>query len=89
MNQLALKILANATSYGIFIELNVEDADDEDALVSIFTSQGKRTVPASKRELPGRYYHPLLATLITGAAQAHVGAHRAACIRARSELGVL
>ena len=43
MNQLALKILANATSYGIFIELNVEDADDEDALVSIFTSQGKRT----------------------------------------------
>jgi hypothetical protein len=69
MNQLALKILANATSYGIFIELNVEDVDDEDALVSIFTSQGKRTVPASERELPGRYYHPLLATLITGAAR--------------------
>jgi hypothetical protein len=69
MNQLALKILANATSYGIFIELNVEDADDEDALVSIFTSQGKRTVSASERELPGRYYHPLLATLITGAAR--------------------
>ena len=69
MNQLALKILANATSYGIFIELNVEDADDEDAPVSIFTSQGKRTVSASKRELPGRYYHPLLATLITGAAR--------------------
>jgi hypothetical protein len=69
MNQLALKILANATSYGIFIELNVENADDEDALVSIFTSQGKRTVSASERELPGRYYHPLLATLITGAAR--------------------
>jgi hypothetical protein len=69
MNQLALKILANATSYGIFIELNVEDADDEDALVSLSTSQGKRIVPASKRELPGRYYHPLLATLITGAAR--------------------
>jgi hypothetical protein len=69
MNQLALKILANATSYGIFIELNVEDADDEDALVSISTSQGQRIIPASKRELPGRYYHPLLATLITGAAR--------------------
>ena len=69
MNQLALKILANATSYGIFIELNVEDADDDDSLVSISTSQGKRVVPASKRELPGRYYHPLLATLITGAAR--------------------
>jgi DNA polymerase elongation subunit (family B) len=69
MNQLALKILANATSYGIFIELNVEDGDDEDALIPIFTSQGKRTVPTPKRELPGRYYHPLLATLITGAAR--------------------
>jgi hypothetical protein len=69
MGQLALKILASATSYGIFIELNVEDAGDEDALVSIFTSQGKRTVRASERELPGRYYHPLLATLITGAAR--------------------
>jgi hypothetical protein len=69
MNQLALKILANATSYGIFIELNVEDADDEDAPVLLFTSQGKRTVSASERELPGRYYHPLLATLITGAAR--------------------
>jgi hypothetical protein len=69
MNQLALKILANATSYGIFIELNVENADDEEVLVSIFTSQGKRAVSASERELPGRYYHPLLATLIPGAAR--------------------
>ena len=69
MNQLALKILANATSYGIFIELNVEDADDDDPPVSIFASQGERTVEASKREQPGRYYHPLLATLITGAAR--------------------
>jgi hypothetical protein len=69
MKQLALKILANATSYGIFIELNVEDADDEEAPVSIFTSQGKRVVETSKLEEPGRYYHPLLATLITGAAR--------------------
>jgi hypothetical protein len=28
--QLALKILANATSYGIFIELNVDEPDDAD-----------------------------------------------------------
>jgi hypothetical protein len=69
MNQLALKILANATSYGIFIELNVEDAADEEAPVSIFTSQGKRVVETSKLEEPGRYYHPLLATLITSAAR--------------------
>jgi hypothetical protein len=69
MNQLALKILANATSYGIFIELNVEDADDEDGPVPIFTSQGKRVVQVGKHEQPGRYYHPLLATLITGSAR--------------------
>ena len=69
MNQLALKILANATSYGIFIELNVEDAEDDDPPLPIFTSQGKRIVEPSKREQPGRFYHPLLATLITGAAR--------------------
>jgi hypothetical protein len=69
MDQLALKILANATSYGIFVELNVEDADKEDAPIALFTSQDKRLVEASKREEPGRYYHPLLATLITGAAR--------------------
>jgi hypothetical protein len=69
MDQLALKILANATSYGIFIELNVEDADKEDAPITLFTSQDRRLVEPSKREEPGRYYHPLLATLITGAAR--------------------
>ena len=69
MHQLALKILANATSYGIFIELNVEDTDEEDALVPIFTSQGRRVVETAKREQPGQYYHPLFATVITGAAR--------------------
>jgi hypothetical protein len=69
MDQLALKILANATSYGIFIELNVEDADKDDAPIALFTSQDRRLVEATKREEPGRYYHPLLATLITGAAR--------------------
>ncbi len=69
MNQLALKILANATSYGIFIELNVEDGDDAGAQMPIFTSRGRRIVETAKHERPGRYYHPLLATLITGAAR--------------------
>ncbi len=69
MNQLALKILANATSYGIFIELNVEGTDEGNEPLAVFTSQGKRIVEASKREQPGRFYHPLLATLITGAAR--------------------
>lgn len=69
MDQLALKILANATSYGIFIELNVEDTDEQDLAFAIFTSQGKREVELPKREQPGRFFHPLLGTLITGAAR--------------------
>ena len=69
MEQLALKILANATSYGIFIELNVEDTDQEDPAFRIYTFQESRTVSGRKREQPGRYYHPLLGTLITGAAR--------------------
>jgi hypothetical protein len=69
LEQLALKILANATSYGIFIELNVEDSGSEEQSFAIYTSQGKRAVKFPKREQPGRFYHPLLGTLITGAAR--------------------
>ena len=68
--QLALKILANATSYGIFIELNVEDMDDEeDRPFQVYTGQGSFTAKPKKREQPGEYFHPLLASLITGAAR--------------------
>jgi hypothetical protein len=69
MEQLALKILANATSYGIFIELNVEDSDGENKPFALHTSQGKREVRHTKREQPGEFYHPLLGTLITAAAR--------------------
>lgn len=67
--QLALKILANATSYGIFIELNVEDMDEDDKPFEVHTGQGSFTAKPEKREAPGEYFHPLLATLITGAAR--------------------
>jgi hypothetical protein len=68
MEQLALKILANATSYGIFIELNVEDNED-DEVFGVHAAQGSRVATGPKREQPGRFFHPLLATLITGAAR--------------------
>jgi DNA polymerase elongation subunit (family B) len=67
--RLALKILANATSYGIFIELNVEDTDEDDKPFEVFTGQCSFTAKPKKREEPGEYFHPLLATLITGAAR--------------------
>jgi hypothetical protein len=67
--QLALKILANATSYGIFIELNVDDPDDVESSIQIHGSAGSRTAKSPKRENPGDFFHPLLGTLITGAAR--------------------
>jgi hypothetical protein len=66
--QLALKILANATSYGIFIEINVEDLDER-APRTVHGGDGSFQSSSDKREEPGTYFHPLLATLITGAAR--------------------
>ena len=67
--QLALKILANATSYGVFIELNVEDADEDEGDFEIHTALGSRRTHSAKWEKPGDFFHPLLGTLITGAAR--------------------
>ncbi len=67
--QLALKILANATSYGIFIELNVEDADRQDEPVTAYGVDGSFPTSPRQTETPGSHFHPLLATLITGSAR--------------------
>ena len=65
-----MKIMANATSYGIFIELNVEQRASPSA-VTWFGPDGGAGHEVQPRELeePGRHFHPLLATLITGAAR--------------------
>ena len=67
--QLALKILANSTSYGIFVEVNVSDLDKADNRDCFGPSGQAFTVETQKSEEPGRYFTPLLATLITGAAR--------------------
>ena len=67
--QLALKILANSTSYGIFVEVNVTDLEKADSRECFGPSGEAFTVETQKPEEPGRYFHPLLATLITGAAR--------------------
>jgi len=67
--QLTLKILANATSYGNFVELNVEDLGRRENR-NCFGYLGMPTaVSVNKSEEPGKYFHPLIATLITGAAR--------------------
>lgn len=67
--QNALKILANATSYGIYVEVNVaRRAAPVQAIVHNSASPPYK-VFTDKIEETGRYFHPLLATLITGAAR--------------------
>ena len=67
--QNALKITANATSYGIYVEVNVDRRSRPQA-TTVLNSTGKPFSFASdKPEMPGTYFHPLLATLITGAAR--------------------
>jgi hypothetical protein len=67
--QNSLKIMANATSYGIFVELNVEDAMAGSIAELYAGHDDSFAVRPSKVEKPGTYFHPLLATLITGAAR--------------------
>lgn len=67
--QAALKILANATSYGIFVELNVKPLVEKVPVICHGAGPKSFRVDQKKIEEPGRYFHPLLATLITGAAR--------------------
>lgn len=67
--QNALKIAANSTSYGIWVEQNVETRPGRRA-VTVHGSTGEPfSFKTDKSELPGSFFHPLLATLITGAAR--------------------
>jgi hypothetical protein len=67
--QLAVKTLANATSYGIFVELNVEDYTDNQNMIGHGAREGDFPFRGKKHEKPGRYFHPLLGAMITGAAR--------------------
>lgn len=68
-DQHGLKILVNATSYGIFAELNVQSLERRQA-VTCYDHRGKgRRITTSRIEEPGRYFHPLLGALITGGAR--------------------
>ncbi len=64
-----IKILANATSYGIFVELNVEDYVTAKPMIGHGGRSESLRFKSKKFEKPGAYFHPLLATLITGAAR--------------------
>ena len=65
----AIKILANATSYGIFVELNVGEYVKTERMVGYSGRPHPSRFKSQTSERPGAYFHPLLATLITGAAR--------------------
>jgi hypothetical protein len=68
-DQHAPKICANSTSYDIWVETNVEkrrkafSACMHNSICDAFDFE------TDKAEIPGKFFHPLLATLITGAAR--------------------
>jgi hypothetical protein len=65
----AIKILANATSYGIFMELNVQRLPKTEEKMVYGPYDRPWPCKSDVYEKPGRYFHPLLGTLITGAAR--------------------
>ena len=69
----ALKIIANSTSYGIFIEINRDDAPKAETLAVFGPNEENLTINTKAIEDPGRYFNPLLGVLITGAARLMLG----------------
>ncbi len=67
--QHALKICANSTSYGIWMQVNVSKKAQR-FTATVIGHDGKAFArETDKAEKPGEYFHPLLASLITGAAR--------------------
>lgn len=69
VEQNALKIATNATSYGIFAEINVSDRAESGPSRVHAAASPSFVVEHIKDEQPGRYFHPLLAATITSAAR--------------------
>jgi DNA-binding phage protein len=66
--QMMLKLVANSTSYGIYAEQNVQSYDRPRA-IDLFGLEDSFRNTSKSIEEPGTHFHPLIATLITGAAR--------------------
>jgi len=69
IEQNAMKIAANSTSYGMYVEVNVATLTKRHATTIHSSTCRPFDFASGKAEEPGPYFHPLLATLITGAAR--------------------
>ena len=68
-----LKLLANSTSYGIFAEMNVQSYERPRDVVLYGMDDAPFGTGSRSIEEAGTHFHPLLATLITGAARLMLG----------------
>jgi hypothetical protein len=60
----ALKVIANSTAYGAFVELN-EERKSKPVKLDVFSGEHHHSQPARDVEFPGKWYFPPLASLIT------------------------
>jgi len=66
--QLAIKNVANATTYGIFIELNPDEGKETQS-GTCYGACESFPINIAAYEQPGAYFHPLIAVFTTGAAR--------------------
>lgn len=69
IEQNAIKIAANSTSYGVFAEINVADKAKPISLTVHSGTDDPFSFRSERVEEPGPFFHPLVATLIAGAAR--------------------
>ncbi len=65
----SLKVFANATSYGIFAEMNRKESDEAVNVVCHGIDRKSYTCRVAHADEPGKYCFPPMASLITGAAR--------------------
>lgn len=65
----ALKVLANATSYGIYAEMNRQESDRAIKVTCHGIDEKPFTCSVAHPDVPGEYCFPPMASLITGAAR--------------------
>ncbi|HEX4737730.1 MAG TPA: hypothetical protein VH331_09220 [Allosphingosinicella sp.] len=69
IEQNAIKIAANSTSYGVFAEINLAERAKPTGLMVHSGTDAPFSFDADRVEEPGKFFHPLLASLIAGAAR--------------------
>lgn len=66
----AIKIICNAVSYGIFLEINTSSTtEDETEEVTVYGNDDSFTIVPPKAEQSGQFFNPIIGTMITSGAR--------------------